>query len=90
MPNALSNALSNEGLIRAGFFVGVLLILALCEALFPRLPRPALRRMRWPGNLGLVAVSTALIRALFPVLPVGLAVWAKGQGLGLLKALPLP
>ncbi|MDR3640638.1 MAG: sterol desaturase family protein [Humidesulfovibrio sp.] len=80
----------NEGLIRLSAFLGAALALMLWEVLAPRLERPALRGLRWPGNLALVALSTLLIRLLFPVLPVGLALWARGQGWGLLNALPLP
>ncbi|MBU1229484.1 MAG: sterol desaturase family protein [Proteobacteria bacterium] len=85
----------NEGLIRLGAFLGVGLALGLWEALAPRLPRPGLRRLRWPGNLGLVALSTLLVRLLVPVLPVGLAALAQARGWGLLnlpapQGLPLP
>ncbi len=79
----------SEGLIRLGFFLGTVLVLAAWEFLAPRLARPALRRLRWPGNLGLVALSTLLIRVLFPILPVGLAVWLQGRGWGLFNVLSL-
>lgn len=80
----------NEGMVRLGAFLGVAVALALWESLAPRLERPALRGLRWPANLGLVALSTALIRLLFPVLPVGLAAWAAERGWGLFNLLPVP
>ena len=86
----MPDAIPNEGLIRLGFFLGAALLLACWEVLAPRLARPALRSLRWPGNLGLVALSTLLIRLLFPILPVGLAAWTQARGWGLLGALPLP
>ena len=82
--------MKDEGLIRLAFFLGVLLVLALWEILAPRLHRPALRTLRWPGNLGLVALSTLLIRLFVPVLPVGLATLAQARGWGLFNILPLP
>lgn len=80
----------NEGLIRLGSFLGVACLLALWEALAPRLKRPARRLLRWPGNLGLVVVSTVLIRLIFPILPVALAARLHGHGWGLFEILPLP
>lgn len=80
----------NEGTVRLTAFLSVALALALWEVFAPRLERPALRGLRWPGNLGLVALSTALIRLLFPVLPVGLASWTAERGWGLFNILPGP
>ncbi|OGR37239.1 MAG: hypothetical protein A2051_07555 [Desulfovibrionales bacterium GWA2_65_9] len=79
-----------EGLIRLCCFLGAALTLGLWEIWAPRLDRPALRQLRWPGNLGLVALSTLIIRLIFPILPVGLALWAQEHGWGLLNALALP
>lgn len=79
-----------EGLLRLAAFLGTGLCLAAWEALAPRLDRPALRGLRWPGNLGLVLVSTGLIRLVVPVLPVALAALAAQRGWGLLNALALP
>ncbi len=82
--------MEHEALIRLAVFLAVVLALALWEVLAPRLDRPAERLRRWPGNLGLVALSTLIIRLLVPVLPVGLAALAQARGWGLLNALPLP
>lgn len=79
-----------EGVLRLAAFLGTGLCLAAWEALAPRLDRPALRLLRWPGNLGLVLVSTALIRLAVPVLPVALAALAAQRGWGLMNALALP
>jgi len=78
-----------EALIRLVFFVVVAAVLAVGEALRPRLEAPAGARRRWLGNLGVSAVSVACTW-LFPVLPVGAAVWAGQRGLGLFNALALP
>jgi sterol desaturase/sphingolipid hydroxylase (fatty acid hydroxylase superfamily) len=79
-----------EALLRLAVFLGTALALALAEVLAPRLPRPAERRLRWPGNLGLVAVSTLAIRFGVPILPVGLAALAQARGWGLLNLLAIP
>lgn len=82
--------MNQEALLRLTIFLCVVLALALWEVLAPRLPRPAERRLRWPGNLGLVVVSTLLIRLVFPILPVGLAALAQARGWGLMNALAMP
>ena len=79
-----------EGALRLTVFLGAGLCLAAWETLAPRLDRPALRGLRWPGNLGLVLVSTGLIRLVVPVLPVALAALATQRGWGLMNALALP
>jgi sterol desaturase/sphingolipid hydroxylase (fatty acid hydroxylase superfamily) len=79
-----------EGLIRVSIFLAVALALTLWEILAPRLDRPAQRALRWPGNLGLIALSTLVIRLAVPVLPMGLAGLAKIKGWGLLNGLPVP
>jgi sterol desaturase/sphingolipid hydroxylase (fatty acid hydroxylase superfamily) len=64
--------------------------MALWEMLAPRRRRLFSRRQRWPGNLGIVALNSALLWLLFPVAAVGFAAFARGQGWGMLNYLPLP
>ena len=42
--------LNNELYIRLGLFIGVLLLMALLETLFPKRARRFDRLVRWPGN----------------------------------------
>jgi len=93
MPSAMSAIAAAEPAIRAGIFLGVLALMALWEALAPRRHQTVPRRVRWPGNLGIVVVDTIVLRLLFPIGAVGIAVAAEQQGWGLLnmaggKALP--
>jgi sterol desaturase/sphingolipid hydroxylase (fatty acid hydroxylase superfamily) len=46
--------------------------------------------MRWFNNLGIVTVSTLIVRVLVPLMPVGFALIASERGWGLLNNLPLP
>lgn len=82
--------LENEAVIRLGFFLGTLFVLALLERMAPRrvlsTPRPA----RWFANLGIVTVDTLMVRFLFPVLPVGFALLCRQEGWGLLNHFPVP
>ena len=82
--------LANEPLIRMGLFLGILLAMALREIAAPRRRREIPRLLRWSSNLGIVALDTLLVRLLFPVVAVGLAVVAEQRGWGLLNILDLP
>lgn len=79
-----------EPWIRLGAFAGVLAVLAALEALAPRRPQIVGRWRRWPGNLGLVALDTLILRILFPAAAVGMALLADARGWGLLNAVDLP
>jgi sterol desaturase/sphingolipid hydroxylase (fatty acid hydroxylase superfamily) len=82
--------LSDEPAIRLGAFVAVFTTVALWEAWAPRRVRSFPRLRRWPSNLAIVALNTALMRVLFPAAAVGLALIAGQRGWGLLNNLPAP
>ncbi len=77
----------NEPFLRLGAFLGIFLLMALWEVAAPRRAASFPRTRRWPNNLGLVALNTLLVRAIFPIAAVGVAVVAEGRGWGLLPAL---
>jgi sterol desaturase/sphingolipid hydroxylase (fatty acid hydroxylase superfamily) len=79
-----------EPWIRVGAFAGVLALLAVAELLAPRRRQALSRAMRWPANLGLVALDTLLVRLLFPVAAVGAAISAEERGWGLFNLVALP
>ena len=83
-------ALSNEPAIRLGFFLGVFAVIALWEVLMPRRRRAVSRWVRWPNNLGIVALNTFLLRVLTPTAAVGLALVAGERGWGLFNVVPVP
>ena len=82
--------LSHEPAIRLFCFLSVLGAMVLWELAAPRRRLSVPRLLRWSNNLALVIIDTALLRALFPVLAVGLAVVGETRGWGLLNALDLP
>ena len=82
--------LSAEPVIRLGCFLGVLVLMALWEALAPRRPQAIGRLTRWPNNLGVVVVDTLALRLLFPTAAVGLALAGEARGWGLLNDAALP
>ncbi|GAB6112803.1 sterol desaturase family protein [Desulfomicrobium salsuginis] len=75
--------------IRLGAFVLTGSLLAVLEAVRPRRAPEAGRTLRWVGNLGVVAVSSMLVRLLFPVAPMALAATMREADLGLFPALGL-
>ena len=82
--------MDNEILIRLGAFIGVFILMATWEALAPRRANTFSRLLRWPSNLGLVALNTLAVRFLFPLAAVGTAALAETQGWGLLNVARAP
>ena len=82
--------LASEPALRLGAFAGVLLIMLGWETLFPRRERSVSRWLRWPNNFALTALNTGLLRVLFPVTAIGLAVELSDRGWGLLNLVELP
>lgn len=76
--------------IRLAAFGGVFTVMAIWEILMPRREQAIPRARRWPGNLGVVAIDTLLVRVLFPMTAVGLALMVEVRGWGLFNALALP
>ena len=79
-----------ETQIRLTVFLGVLIMMSVLEALFPARDRVQGRTRRWGTNFGLVVIDTLAIRLLFPVIAVGVALWAQTRGWGLLNLIALP
>jgi len=86
----LEGLLDAEVWVRLGAFAGVLALMTLLESIWPCRPRTYLRWQRWPANLAMVAVDSAVVRALFPTAAVGIAWWAQTRGLGLWPWLEVP
>jgi sterol desaturase/sphingolipid hydroxylase (fatty acid hydroxylase superfamily) len=85
-----NNLLAHEPAIRLAFFIGMLVAMAAWEAVLPRRPRAVSRWVRWPSNLGIVALNTLALRLVFPLAAVGLAALGEERGWGLLNNLALP
>jgi sterol desaturase/sphingolipid hydroxylase (fatty acid hydroxylase superfamily) len=81
---------SDESIIRLAFFLGVLGLVAAWEAAAPRRRRSHGRWTRWPSNLAITALNSALVRLAFPVTAAGFALLCEQRGWGLLATLDLP
>ncbi len=76
--------------LRGGIFLGVLVALMVLEACVRGPNPPAMRGRRWPANVGLILLDTALARLLLPAGVVGAAVWAQAQGFGVFNQFVWP
>ena len=86
----MSEALvANELLIRLAAFAGIFAVMAAWEILAPRRDQKLGRRTRWSGNIGIVILDAVLVRLVFPITAVGLALVAEARGWGLFYVLDL-
>ena len=81
---------ANEAPIRLGFFLGIFAIMALWELAAPRRQLTQPKGGRWGNNIGLVVFNTVLLRLVFPAAAVGMALFAREQGWGVLNYFEVP
>lgn len=82
--------LSLEPVIRVSAFTGMLCLMALLEAASPRRRREVSRLIRWTNNLALVVLDNFILRLVFPMLAVSMALIAAERGWGLFNIIGLP
>jgi len=82
--------LNNEAAIRVAAFVCILVIMMICEAVWPRRARYRTRLLRWTNNLAIVALNTIALRLLLPIAAVAAAFHAEALGFGLFNHLAWP
>lgn len=81
---------AHEPVIRMAFFAGIFSTVALAELLAPRRTLTTSKTSRWIGNIGIVFISTALLRVVFPAGAVGISIWVELQGWGIFNYLQWP
>jgi sterol desaturase/sphingolipid hydroxylase (fatty acid hydroxylase superfamily) len=81
---------ANEVPIRLGFFFGIFAVMALWELAAPRRRLTQPKTVRWANNVGLVFFNSFLVRLVFPAAAVGMAVFAREQGWGVLNHFAVP
>jgi len=86
----MADLLSTDTAIRLAVFAGVFAVVALCEWVAPRRVQAVPRRRRWPSNLGIMVLNAMLMRLVYPVSAVGVALLLERQGSGLLHVLSVP
>ena len=87
--DARMDILAYEQTIRLSAFIGMLVLMTGLELLLPKRKRVASIPRRWATNFALVVINSALLQILFPILAVGVAIWAAHEGYGLFNLLNL-
>lgn len=79
-----------ESYIRLGSFLGIFALLTIWEISSPKRELLQLRRFRWFSNIGLIVLSSVLIRFILPTAAVGVALHVEQEQLGFLNLYELP
>jgi sterol desaturase/sphingolipid hydroxylase (fatty acid hydroxylase superfamily) len=76
--------------IRVGFFFSMIAIIGVWELLAPKRTLSASKTVRWANNLALVFLNSFMVRLVFPMAAVGVAVAAQENQWGLLNNIEIP
>jgi len=79
-----------EAKIRLAFFLGTFAIVGLLETVSPRRTLTTSKAGRWFANLAVIALNPISIRLVFPIVPVGMALFAQERSWGFLNHVGLP
>ena len=75
----------SESSIRLAIFLGMFLLLAIAEVLFPRRKPAYSKPKRWLSNLGISALNTLVVRISFPIAGVAATMLAQDRQWGWLN-----
>lgn len=93
MPEILNSWISHhEAQLRVVFFLGIFLILALGELIFPKRPKniDVPQKVRWVSNLGVVAFNNIVMRLLLPLMAIDMALLAQEYNWGIFNRYEIP
>ena len=76
--------------IRLGFFTAVLLLMILWEIAAPLRKLRISKRRRWCNNFAIVILNSVVLRLVFPMAALGVAVFASNHGWGVFNSVSLP
>lgn len=79
-----------ETQLRLLFFVTILVLVAIWELAAPKRRLTVAKAGRWFNNLGIIFLDSLLVRLLFPLAAMGVAVAAQETGWGLFNLVDLP
>ena len=65
--------------VRLIIFIGLLALLGIAEAVFPRKIRALPRSRRWMTNIGLVIIDSVVVRFMGPLIAISVAVFAASK-----------
>lgn len=79
--------ITHENSLRLGCFLGLLILFASLEVVFPFKSRLYSRKKRWLSHLLLTVLNSALLKIIFPLAAVGAAHYGATQNIGLLRGM---
>jgi len=79
------NLTHHHGQLFSVIYFGTICLIAVTESLWPRRLLAASMRTRWFGNISIHLLDVALVRSVFPLLMVGVALWAESAQWGMLN-----
>lgn len=79
-----------ESYIRLGSFLAIFALLTIWEISSPKRKLLQLRYFRWFCNIGLITISSILVRFIIPTAAVGIALHVEQEQLGFLNLYELP
>jgi sterol desaturase/sphingolipid hydroxylase (fatty acid hydroxylase superfamily) len=82
--------MNNEIIIRVGSFLPAFILIAIWEVLAQRRSLTVSKKNRWMSNLGITFLNPLVLRLVFPVLALDMAMIAQKQGWGLLNNFDSP
>jgi sterol desaturase/sphingolipid hydroxylase (fatty acid hydroxylase superfamily) len=80
-----ADLMTQEAMIRLGCFVAIFGLVSIVEAISPRRALSVSKARRWFANLAMQAIDAVIPRLVFPLLPMGLAIFMADRGWGLLN-----
>jgi hypothetical protein len=75
--NINSVAIYHEPYIRLAFFAAIFALVAMAELFAPRRKLVVSKQKRWINNILLSIANTIVLRFVFPILPVGVALFCS-------------
>ena len=88
--NIDSVSIYHEPYIRLAFFATIFALVAVVELFAPRRTLVASQQKRWINNILLSLTDTIILRLVFPIFPVGVAIICSGKGWGIFNFIPMP
>lgn len=77
--------MENEALLRLIFFLGILVVVGSWEMVAPRRQLTVSKFVRWLNNVGIIFLYTLLVRLIFSVSAISMAISAEKSGWGVLN-----
>ncbi|MBA3815643.1 MAG: sterol desaturase family protein [Parachlamydiaceae bacterium] len=91
MDEKIEGIFNNWVQLRVVIFMGIFLILALGELVFPkRVKAQVSQKTRWISNIGIVLLDNFLMRLILPIMAIDMAIFAQKMNWGIFNLIEIP